>query len=266
MSKFKLEPLKKPEIFNLSKNNLTRFPGTGVFLGAIFNQKTNEWDIDLTDDEVEKISKEVGRDVGPKSNYWESFRVKVMDSTFEVDSDTAMGKLQLAILKNHPEVTTAEKKRDLLYDPTQVNFVLTSPEEEEKTIITKVAKKTKAIQSLGSTDGYKLRRIATLLFKKNFENLKAETIEATIVQFLDKDYKNSDKYFAIANLPSDEMEVQYHFILAVQMGIIRSSGGLFKFGEEILGKNEKEAQAFLLNINNATLYEKVRDSIVAKTL
>lgn len=265
--KYVVEPIGKTPLFDLDKYDLTRFPGTHEFITARLNQKTNSWNIALTSEETEALSVERGEDVSNKSAFWEKFRVGLGDKKLLIDSDTLTGKLQLAVLKTAPEVTTPDKFRTKDYDPAVVRFLMTNTEEEEKDKVTRTQKKIKALQALGTLDLAYLKRVATVCLqgvkgvRTDFETMSPESIQNILGEFIEGGIRNIDKYNEILEMDLELLDAKYFAIVATQSGIIRLIGGQYKFSEEILGRSIEDVAKKLMTIQYASIYEKIREQV-----
>lgn len=236
-----------------SWSGFSRYKNCTEYLGTYYTRSGALY-TGLTPEDAERLGNLLGLDLRPSSAYWESFVIPMTGKDLYLDTSYPSDELKYLFLKNHKRVqaSISEVKPG-------ANYVMI-----DKTNEAKEANKFNRIKRRAAVEFEKMSlddmRKCLRLYGYNSESSSAEIIESTLYdliegnpeRFLDKWVDNKDR------------ELYVLLETAISKNIIRKSGGMYRYGGEILGNSKDGAVAYLKNPTNQDIRVAIDREVAGK--
>jgi aminopeptidase C len=229
----------------INKNTFSgwnRYPNCAYVVGPYLTRSGKRY-TGLSELDEEELSKALGVDLKPNSEFWDNFGIRVTDKDVIIDTEVGPEeKLKYLHLKNHRRVSTGARIK------AGADFQLIEEESEAKEANVRNRTKRKAIQEFDKLTLGEMRK-ALRLFGFNAENVANEIVEDMLYKIVEErpqeflkiwvDNKDKDIYFLIEE--------------AAANNIIRKSKTIYKYGTDIIGHTLEDAVDYLKNPKNQDL-------------
>lgn len=210
----------------------------------------------LEKEDIERLGKELGEDLNPNSDFWNTAPVRIAykDSYVTIDTSEPKGELQYKYLKNHKRVKFGytDKKAG-------AEYVLVQEEETAKEVNQKARIERQAISEFGKLsleDRVKVLR----LYGHSAKDVNAEIIESTLYQLV----KEDPQKFIDVWVSNDKKEMQYLLEEAVSNGVLRKNKTIYKYGSDILGHTLEDTIDYLTDPKNNDLLIAIKSRLEGK--
>lgn len=191
----------------------------------------------LTEEEEERLGKQLGLDLKPGSDYWSNnkFYIRTGSRDIYFDTEDPMDELRYLFLKSHKRV-----KGSILEKKAGADFVLINKDETAKVNNLYSKAKRDAFKAFDELSPTEIRKVLRL-FGENGDDMSAEVAEDRLFGFVESDPSR----FLLKWVNNNARETEVLLERAIGKNIIRKSTNLYKFGTEVIGRSKDEAINFL---------------------
>lgn len=243
MAEIIVKPIdKKSGRLGLEKYKLNRFPGTKFMIEALVNERTGLRDTGLSKEDEVRLGNELGEDLSPKSEFWDTQAGKVAleDKEHKFSTENPKDQLFISLLKANKYVANSEQEfREGKYPDAK--YIIYNQESEAKAKLGRIETKRRAYAKLDKMKPELKKWLATVIVNKSFENLNQDTIDVTLGEYIESGDKYVNSFLDIAAIPVERIESLYLIKLGVMKNVLRKSGTLFMRGDKEIGFNEESA-------------------------
>lgn len=197
----------------------------------------------LSKEDEKELGEELGYDLRPGSEFWDTFRVRITGEDMIIDTEDPMDKLKYLFLRNHKRI-----KNGLDDNKPTANYVLVNKEEEAKKTNEYGKIKRKAYREFDKMKPKDMRK-ALRIFGQNPGAASDEMVEARLTEYIE----NSPNKFIDKWVDNKHRATEYLVKEAVSNNIIRKNKTVYKYGSDIIGNGLMETIAFLDNPENQEL-------------
>ena len=211
----------------LSRNNMTRIPGTGVFkypykeldgqyrtgldpnasyIKRISDPTEREMEIERVTELKQKLEEALNVDLGPRSNFWnyglstsvdDSLHVqpvKLMDGDNYYDLTLPLQELAFSWLRVHPTIASSYQAWERGEYPADIQYYVADDEIENKVVFKKKQLINKAIIKFDSMTPEKKKKVARLLGLPVSDDSKEEAVYNQVDNLLKQTEFKNGKY------------------------------------------------------------------------
>lgn len=197
----------------------------------------------LEREDAERLGKELGFDLRPESDFWDSFHIKLTSERDEIIIDTEnnpYGELQYKFLKGHKRV--AQSIKDIT--PGK-DYILIHEDLEAQVANTKARIKRKAFSEFDTMTPEQMRK-ALRMYGINASNSNNDIVENTLFALVEEDpFK-----FLNVWVENVDRETQYLIEEALSKNILRKNKTTYYYGTDTIGHVIEEAIAYLKDPKN----------------
>lgn len=197
----------------------------------------------LSDSEAERLGEALGYDLGPISNFWTTFAIRIGNKDIILDTSDPFDELRYIFLKNNKRVAVG-----LSDNKPSADYVLINEDAEASESNVRNKLKRKAMREFDKLSPAAMRKILRIYGHKA-DSVSDEIAENRLSDLVDRD---PQKFFT-KWVDNKKREVEFLIQEAVAKNIIRRNKNVYKYGTDIIGHSLDDAVAYLENPANQDL-------------
>lgn len=202
----------------------------------------------------ERLEKELGVDLSPQSEYWDTFAIFLTSRDEVLDTSIPEQELKFNFLKAHKRVAFG-----LNDNKPSTEYLLLQAEEEAKEQNTKARLRRRALSEFDKLSVTDLRQ-ALRLFGYNSSNTTAEVAE----NILSKLVEESPEKFIRLWVDNTSKSTQFLIEEACAKGVLRKQQSTYKYGADVLGYSLDQTINHLENPANGDLKATILSQLEGK--
>lgn len=205
----------------------------------------------------ERLEKELGRNLGPTSEFWDTFRINITskdDKGLTFNTDDPFDELKVRFLEGHKRVANGYMDKKMGAD-----YVIVKEEQAAEEINKKAKIKIESIKEFEKLTPDQMRKVLRLYGHKS-NNVSIEIVQSTLFTLVEEDPKKFKELW----IDNPYRDTQFLIEEAVASNIIRKNKTLYKYGTDIIGNSIEEAIDYLRDPGNANLRIAIKSQIEGK--
>lgn len=202
----------------------------------------------LTREDEDRLSKQLGFDLRPGSDFWSTFRVRIAGDDLILDLKDPMDELKYLFLKEHKRV-----RKGLSDIKPTANYVLVNKEEEAQKINDFARVKRRAYKEFDKMTPSDMRKALRIL-GHSANNVGEEVVESRLNEFIE----NAPNKFIEKWVDNKHRNTEFLVKEAISSNVIRRNKNIYKYGSDIIGNSLEEAIAYLDNPE----YQEIKTAIL----
>ena len=235
---------------------LTKWPTTFDYVGPYWTRSGNVY-TGLTEEDARRLEKALGKvegELGPNSEFWTTFAVRIGAKDLILNTDRPMDELQYLFLKNHKRVAVGLSNIDPSKDYVMIN---SDAEAEQQNKANKT--KREAYRELDKMSIEDMRKCLRLYGMKS-DTMSNELVEAKLTEQIEK----SPESFIIKWVNNPNKEINYLIEEAIAKNIIRRNRSQYFFGTDMIGNGLDDVIAYLKDKKNQDIRVSIMQEVKTK--
>ena len=235
---------------------LTKWPTTFDYVGPYWTRSGNIY-TGLTEEDARRLEKALGKaegELGPNSEFWTTFAVRIGAKDLILNTDRPMDELQYLFLKNHKRVAVGLSNIDPSKDYVMIN---SDAEAEQQNKANKT--KREAYRELDKMSIEDMRKCLRLYGMKS-DTMSNELVEAKLTEQIEK----SPESFIIKWVNNPNKEINYLIEEAIAKNIIRRNRSQYFFGTDMIGNGLDDVIAYLKDKKNQDIRVSIMQEVKTK--
>ena len=235
---------------------LTKWPTTFDYVGPYWTRSGNVY-TGLTEEDARRLEKALGKvegELGPNSEFWTTFAVRIGAKDLILNTDRPMDELQYLFLKNHKRVAVGLSNIDPSKDYVMIN---SDAEAEQQNKANKT--KREAYRELDKMSIEDMRKCLRLYGMKS-DTMSNELVEAKLTEQIEK----SPESFIIKWVNNPNKEINYLIEEAIAKNIIRRNRSQYFFGTDMIGNGLDDVIAYLKDKKNQDIRLAITQELKSK--
>ncbi len=208
----------------------------------------------LTQEDEKRLSERLRIDLGPNSNFWSTFYIKLGTKDIILNLDDPIEELKYIFLKNHKNVASSLRDNN-----PRADYVLINRDEEAKEENLKFKVKRQAIKELDKMSKEDMVK-ALRLYGLSASTISAEQVEERLNRLVDE----SPQKFLDIWVNNKKRDTQFMIEDAVSKNIIRKNKTTYLYGSDVIGGSIEAAIAYFEDPSNRDLKMTIQDQLDVK--
>ena len=234
-------------------SGVTRYPNCYDALGPYFTRSGRIY-TGLSPEDAERLGEILGLELGPGSEFWDTFRVRIGSGDLFLDTTDPYDELKYLFLKNHKRVASSLDDRK----PTAHYYISNEQEESAKKNAYNRLKR-KAYKEFDKMSSEEIRK-ALRLYGYKAEGVSDSVAEDRLATLLEQ---NPQRFFD-KWVNNEHRMTEFLLKEAVAKNIVRKNKNIYTYGTTTLGKNLDEAIQYLDDKENSELKATILNEVNIK--
>lgn len=265
MAKILVKPLDNKEKWH--GKSAKEFPSPAFHLEAYIDPQTNMYDIDLSDERREELSK-LGFDLSLKVPLKDAHpffgtrkgKVILEDSTNVFDTTSPADEIKVAIIRKSPLVAPNREAWESGSCPKAL-FYIHSEEEDAAIAASRFELKSQAYIKAGKLSEQNMKDLIYILKGETLGNYDRKMLNGIIGQLIEK---NPSEFLTYAEMDPKELSIRSTIALAVQKNVLFQKDGSYRFGEISCGFDVNSVYKFFNDPAKSDIYLRLVDRLQLK--
>jgi len=234
-------------------SGVTRYPNCYDALGPYFTRSGRIY-TGLSKEDAERLGEILGLELGPNSNFWDSFRVRMGSGDLFLDTSDPYDELKYLFLKGHKRVASSIDDRK----PTAHYYISNEAKEAEKKNEYNRLKR-KAYKEFDKMSNSEIRK-ALRLYGYKADDVSDSVAEDRLATLLEQ---NPQRFFD-KWVNNKHRMTEFLIKEAVAKNVVRKNKNIYSYGTTTLGRTLEEAIDYLDNKENSEIKATILNETTVK--